>query len=29
VIIENNGTLEDLRERVDAAWDALAAPTGI
>ena len=27
LIIENNGTLEELRERVDAAWGNLAART--
>jgi dephospho-CoA kinase len=27
VIIENNGTLEELSERVDAAWDTLTART--
>lgn len=26
VIIENNGTIEELRERVEAAWDGLTAP---
>jgi dephospho-CoA kinase len=25
VVIENNGTLNELRERIDAAWDGLAA----
>lgn len=26
VVIENNGTLDELRGRVDAAWDGLMAP---
>jgi dephospho-CoA kinase len=28
LIIDNSGTLEELRERVDAAWDSLGAPAG-